>query len=139
MKRYVRAMATINPQMCDQFGVYVEVEQGGEGPVPHVHVYWDKSRSLRKCSYVRLDKAEYSDHHKQPSKPLPRNVKKVFMDVMSKEWPGMYLETNDGTPVRGTGYQRAVQIWSDTYESGSYDKFKLDENGLPVMPNYNKL
>ena len=139
MKRYVRAIATINSQMCDQFGVYVEVEQGEQGPVPHVHVYWDRSRIPRRCSYVRLDMAEYSDYHKQPSKPLPKQVKKVFLDVTAKEWSGMYLETNDGTPVRGTGYQRAFQIWADTYESGSYDKFKLDERGLPVMPNYDKL
>ena len=138
MKCYVRAMETINPQMCDQFGVYVEVEQGGEGPVPHVHVYWDKSRSPRKCSYVRLDKAEYSDHHKQPSKPLPRQVKKVFLDVMTKEW-GRPSVLENGTSVTLTGYQRAVDVWVDTYESGSYDKFKLDEQGLPVMPNYNRL
>lgn len=51
----------------------------------------------------------------------------------------MYLETNEGLPVKGTEYRCAVQIWSDTYESGSYDKFKLDEQGLPVMFNYNWL
>lgn len=39
----------------------------------------------------------------------------------------------------GTGYERAVDIWVDTFEDGSYDKFTLDDNGVPVMPNYDEL
>ena len=38
-------MAIINPKMCKQLSIQVEVEQRDEGPVPHVHVYLDKTRN----------------------------------------------------------------------------------------------
>ena len=37
-------MAIINPKMCKQLSIQVEVEQRDEGPVPHVHVYLDKTK-----------------------------------------------------------------------------------------------
>lgn len=27
-------------------------------------------------------------------------------------------------------------MWVKAHEHGSYDKFNLDENGLPIMPDY---
>ena len=50
MKRLIRykqieAMSIVNPTLCDQLSVQVEVEQRNEGPIPHVHVYLDKSRN----------------------------------------------------------------------------------------------
>ncbi len=47
-----------------------------------------------------------------------------------------FMETNDGEIVRLTGYQSAVKIWSDIFENGSFDKFKLDERGVPVQLDY---
>ena len=39
----------------------------------------------------------------------------------------------------GTGYERAVDIWVDAFEDGSYEKSTLDTNGAPVMPDYETL
>ena len=55
-------MALINPQLTEQCGILVEVFQRDEGPIPHVHVFHDKTRNPKKRSWVRLDKPEYSDH-----------------------------------------------------------------------------
>ena len=47
-----------------------------------------------------------------------------------------FMETNDEKIVRLTGYQSAVKIWSDTFENGSFDKFTLDEKGIPIQLDY---
>lgn len=142
MKRYlhdqdtIEAMSTINPQLCKKLQIQVEVEQLDEGPIPHVHVYHDSSRSKKKCSYIRLDKAEYMPNHN--SIPLTRKVKKQFLELMKSNW-GCTQVLENGNVVTLTGYQRAVEIWCDTFEEGSYDKFELDDNGLPKMPDYSSL
>lgn len=136
---YVVAMATINPQLCKKFGIAVEVEQRDEGPIPHLHVYWDSTRNPRKCSYIRLDKPEYSDHHGEVSKPLPKECKKQFLEIMNSEWPKTFHELADGTVKKATGYEAAVDTWVDTYENGSYDKFTLDNDGNLVALDYSTL
>lgn len=133
------AMATINPQLCKEFGIDVEVEQRNEGPIPHLHVYHDRARNPDKCSYIRLDKAEYSDHHKKPSIPLPRKLKKEFIEIMETEWPKQVHVSPNGSMRVATGYEAAVDTWVDTYEQGDYSKFTVDQNGDPVMPDYSQL
>ena len=75
-------MAIINPKMCKQLSIQVEVEQRDEGSVPHVHVYLDKTRNKKNCSFVRLDKPEYCTHHKD-GKPLNRKQKEEFIELMN--------------------------------------------------------
>lgn len=54
MKKWIKcsqpifAMATINPQLNTEFGIFVEVFQNNEDSIPHAHVYHDKSRNKRK-------------------------------------------------------------------------------------------
>ena len=60
----LKEMAIINPRLCNQLTIQVEIEQRDEGPIPHVHVYHDKTRNPKECSYIRLDKCAYSEHHK---------------------------------------------------------------------------
>lgn len=146
MKRYIRgiestsgldpveAMAQINPQLGQKLTIRVDVVQGSEGPIPHMHVYHNKTLNPKECSYVRLDKAAYSEHHKD-NKPLPDKLKEQFLLVMTTVWPKHYIETTEGAR-RATGYEAAVDIWSDTYEGGSYAKFHLDDTGAPIMPDY---
>lgn len=137
MKRYICAMSTINPKFCNANGFQVEIEQRDEGPIPHVHVYWDPERNPEKCSYVRLDKAEYSNHHKD-NKPMPRKIKDKFVKLMYSPWKNKTMVDNNGHIVYLTGYQEAVNIWVDTYED-DYSKFNLDDNGIPIMPDYSLL
>lgn len=131
------AMALINPQLCKQLTIHVELEQENEGPIPHLHVYHDRTRNPKKCSYVRLDKPEYSPHHRD-APPLPRKLKNEFIKLMNDTWGNYEVQTPSG-PKFLTGYQRAVDIWVETFEDGDYSKFNLDENGLPIVPDYTQL
>lgn len=135
--RSIEAMAIINPTLCKSKTIQVELEQTSEGPVPHLHVYHDKTRNPKSCSYVRLDKAEYSPHHKD-SQPLPRELKEEFIEVMTEPWSKHVVETVSGTRT-ATGYEAAVGIWAETYEDDNFSKFEIDEDGELVMPDYSKL
>lgn len=142
-KEPIMAMATINPKLCEQKSIRVEVVQGGEGPSPHVHVYWNNG----KVSYVSLIDAAYSDHHDEENTPFRAKQKSEFIEIMSKIWKKYAIELNsldsNGNPTGdtyftpATGYEAAVQIWCDTY--GGEDKFNYDTDGRPIMPDYNKL
>ena len=123
----IEAMAIINPKLSNNRTIQIEVEQRDEGSIPHVHVYHDKSRNPNKCSYIRLDRAEYSTHHKD-NIPLPKNLKDEFIEIME-------------TPFRkySSGYEQAVETWADTYESGSFDKFPTDADGNLIIPDYAQL
>ena len=131
-------MAIINPKMCKQLTIQVEVEQRNEGEIPHVHVYHDKTRNPKKCSYIRLDTCEYSKHHSD-NIPLPAKLKKQFVDLMNSNCRGYFIYDNKDKPHPATGYQAAVQIWAETFEDGSLDKFKLDDNGLIIQIDYSNL
>lgn len=127
----VEAMSTINPQLNRQLSIDVVVFDNDEGPIPHVHVYLDKTRDPRKCAVVRLDRAEYSTHHGEPVVKMNKNQKREFLRIMKSQWNSRLSS--------GTGYERAVDIWVDAFEDGSYEKFTLDTNGVPVMPDYETL
>ena len=53
-------MEIINPVLCKNSSIEIEVEQRNEVIIPHMHVYLDKTRDPKNCAYVRLDKAEYA-------------------------------------------------------------------------------
>lgn len=135
----ISAMALINPRLCKSRTILVEVEQLDEGPIPHVHVYHDKTRDPKRCSYIRLDKAEYLTHHGgSKGIPFPPNLKKEFIEVMNSPWERHLIETSSGIRP-ATGYEAAVLIWEDTYEDGSLDKFEVDEEGKLIIPDYGRL
>ena len=135
VKQPVEAMAIINPKLCDKLSVQIELEQRNEGPIPHLHVYLDKSRNPMKCAYIRLDKAGYSPHHK--SAKMSKKNKKDFIRIMTELTDKSYVESiTDPSKIRkSTGYEDAVSIWMDTYY-GSEKYFKFDQDGFPIMPDY---
>ena len=134
-EEYLVEMAIINPKLCRNLTIQVEVEQRDEGPIPHIHVYHDKTRNPKKCSYVRLDIAEYAPHH--DIIPLPRKLKKEFLKYASAP-SGDYMKDNEGNIVELTGYQSAVKTWVETFED-DYSKFQLDEKGIIVPLDYKDL
>ena len=142
MKRLLRsitAMATINPQLCANRTIRIEVEQRNEGPIPHLHVYHDNTRSKSKCSYIRLDKVAYSDHHgKDKIVILPRKLKEEFVELMNSPWESYIIQTSNGYRP-ATWYEAAVKIWEDTFEGGNLDKFPTDENGDIIQLDYSDL
>ena len=135
-EQYLVEMAIVNPAECDQLTIQVEVEQRNEGPIPHLHVYHNKHRNPKECSYIRLDKVAYAPHH--DIIPLPRKLKKQFIHLMNLP-ADEYMKDNNGNIVELNGYQSAVRIWSNTFEHKSLSKFKLDENGIPITLDYRKL
>lgn len=128
------AMAIINPQLCKQKSIHIELEQRDEGPIPHLHVYLDKTRNPKNCAYVRLDKAEYSTHHKD-GKHFNKRQKKDFIEIMTSIWPkSATFSILDNSMKVATGYQAAVETWKDTF--GETMPFKYDTEGFPIMPDY---
>ena len=134
-EEYLVEMAIINPKMCRNLTIQVEVEQRNEGPIPHLHVYHDKSRNPRKCSYIRLDEVAYAPHHDEIK--LPEKLKSQFIELMTAP-SNDYMENNKGTVVKLNGYQTAVKTWVDTFED-DYSKFNLDEDGIVIPLDYTKL
>lgn len=135
--RPINCMSKINPSLTENLSIEVIIWDGNEGEIPHVHVYHDKTRNKRKCSVVRLNKAEYSSHHKF-NIAMPKDVKRQFIQVMTAVWPGRSI-LEKGKYRHATGYEAAVIEWVGAFEHGSYEKFRLDDNGVPVMPDYDKL
>lgn len=142
MKRIVKgsesifAMAIINPRLCKQLSIQPELEQRDEGPIPHLHVYLDKTRNPKNCAYIRLDKAEYAPHHK--SRKLSKLQKKEFLEVMSEITPkSLTVSITSGESKPATGYQHAVETWIETF--GETIKFTYDDKGFLIMPDYSVL
>lgn len=129
------AITIINPLFCKKQKLQVEVHQGNEGPVPHMHVYHDETRNPAKCSCVRLDKCEYAPGHEFTK--MPRRIKKKFIKLMNA--PTNYgMKGKDGKIKPANGYQAAVQIWADTFEE-DLSKFNTDDNGYIIPVDYSKL
>ena len=135
----VEAMSRINPQLLENLSIEVVMYDENEGQIPHVHVYLDKTRDPRKCAVVRLDKAEYSTHHGEPAVRMDKEQKREFIKSMTSKWNKYALQGDDGSYYTPTGYQMCVNIWADAFEGNSYEKFTLDTNGVPVMPDYEAL
>lgn len=133
----VETMSRINPQLLENLSIEVVMYDENEGQIPYVHVYHDKTKNKKNRSVVRLDRAEYSSHHGYPVK-LNKQQKRQFVQVMSTVWPKHFVETNTGVRP-ATGYEYCVVTRANAFEDGSYDKFTLDDNGVPIMPDYDTL
>lgn len=142
----VTAMATVNPQLCRQSGIRVEVIQSGEGPAPHVHVYREKGKA-GECSCISLTEPKYAVHHSVCVR-LTRHERDEFANIMSSVWDKYFIELrrpdehgnsiNRTYTVKATGYEAAVMIWCDTY-ADSEKYFHFDTEGRPLMPDYSRL
>lgn len=133
----IDCMAIINPQMCRNSSIQIEVEQANEGPIPHLYVYLDKTRNPKNCSYVRLDAAEYSPHHKD-GKRLKGKQKSEFIKILSSIWKDEFIRSIITDEIReATGYERAVRTWIATF--GETIPFNYDNDGFPIMPDYTRL
>lgn len=66
--KHIVEIAIINPKMCKQLSIQVEIEQRDYGSIQHFHVYLDNTRNKKNCSYIRLDIPEYCCHHKDGKK-----------------------------------------------------------------------
>ena len=88
-------------------------------------------------SCISLTKAEYAKHHDNLPK-LSGNEKKKFVSVMSSPCNAPLKDAN-GELKEGNGYQYAVYLWVRAHENGSYEKFNVGEDGLPIMPDYSSL
>ena len=134
-EQYLVEMAIINPRLCRQLTIQVEVEQRDEGPIPHLHVYHNKYRNPKECSYIRLDRVEYAPHHDVVQ--LPKKLKEQFIRLMNEPC-NAYMKDTDGNTVELNGYQSAVKTWVETFED-DYAKFNLDEKGIPITLDYEEL
>lgn len=129
-------MEIINPVLCKNSSIEIEVEQRNEGIIPHMHVYLDKTRDPKNCAYVRLDKAEYTPHH--VSKEFSKKKKREFLSIMEANWDLHFIRSKTTDAIKeASGYEAAVQTWIETY--GETLPFTYDAEGYLVMPNYNSL
>ena len=135
-EQYLVEMAIINPSECKKLTIQVEVEQRDEGPIPHLHVYHNKNRNPKECSYVRLDKVGYAPHHDLIK--LNKKLKSQFVHLMNMPCDE-YMKDKNGNIVELNGYQNAVRIWVSTFEDKDLSKFNLDENGIPITLDYEEL
>ena len=53
-EEYLTEMAIINPKLCRNSTIQVEIEQRNEGPIPHIHVYHDKTRNPKKMFICKI-------------------------------------------------------------------------------------
>lgn len=135
-KESICCMSVINPRLCNQRSIHIEIEQRDEGPIPHIHVYLDKTRNPRNCVYVRLDKAELMPGH--DSAKMNKKQKKEFLEIMTTIAPKTYTVSDiTGEERKATGYQNAVELWIETY--GETVSFPRDDEGFPLMPDYDAM
>lgn len=78
---FFREMAEIYPKYNDDHNIKrnrfkVTIVQGGEGSVPHIHVYFEHKGSKEDVTYICLGKAEYAPHHMNKTKILNSKEKK---------------------------------------------------------------
>ena len=112
IKQPIEAMAIINPRLCRELSIQVELEQSNEGPIPHLHVYLDKTKMSKKN-------------------------KKDFLKLMHapNRSSTIYSIFDEDKFHVANGYETAVNTWIDTYP-GSEKYFRFDQEGFPVMPDY---
>lgn len=131
-------LALINPRLCKKLSIKVAVEQHDtETTIPYLHVFLDNTWNLKNCAFVRLDKPEYVPE-KNPIR-LSTKQKEELIYILTSEskyhWITSIVDKNNIKIA--TGYEVAVQVWTDTYEENN--KIQYDKNGFPVMPDYTRL
>lgn len=131
-------LALINPGLCKKLSIKVAIEQHDPEPtVSYLHVFLDNTWNLKKCTFVRLDKPEYVVEKNVIR--LSAKQKEELIYIMTSEWQMQYIASimDEHHTKTATGYEAAVQIWTETYEKK--DKIRYDKNGFPIMPDYTRL
>lgn len=116
--------------------------EGKEGPVPHVHVFYDRKDSKnhgknKHIAYICLGTAEYAPQHLKETKILNSQEKKDLVKFFNTE-RDLYKKDNNGNLYRMTCWEEAVDRWIQN-KRGSEKFFEVDENGRFIMPDYMEL
>lgn len=142
-ERFFREMAEIYPKYNQDHNIKgnrrfrMSVVEGGEGPVPHVHVYYEHKGSKEDVAYICLGKAEYSPQHIKETKILNSREKKDLIKFFETQ-RDVFIKDKNGELFQLTCWYEAVRIWINAY--GNADAFDVDEEtGLYIMPDYTKL
>lgn len=136
-------MAEIYPKYIEQKRPKVKfriaVVQGGEGPVPHMHMYFASKSEKREefISYPCLHEAIYAPQHPN-GKRLNAQERKALVEFLNTFRKGAFTADAKGDPIPCNCWREAVDIWLMTYgdEKGL---FRYDEDGELVMPDYSEL
>lgn len=125
-------------------GFKVCVYENKEGPIPHVHIYYDKKGEknhgkTKTVAYVCLAKAEYAKSHIKETKILNSDERKALVAYFKTEIPDEYGKDKNGNIYQRTCWEGCVKHWIDE-NPGSEENFKVDkETGRFVMPDYSEL
>ena len=139
-------MAEIYPKYNDDHNIKrnrfkVSVVQGGEGPVPHVHVYFEHKDSKQDVAYICLGSNEYSPQHDKETKILNSQERKALVKFFNTFQKGVFISSKDGNPIPANCWQECVDIWIKTYRPEDPTRyFEVDEEtGLYIMPDYSEI
>lgn len=131
-------ISIINPRLCKKVSIKVAIEQHDtETTIPYLHVFLDNMWDLKNCAFVRLDKPEYVPE-KNSIRLSTKQKEELIYILMSESkyhWTTSIVDKNNIKIA--TGYEVAVQVWTDTYEENN--KIQYDKYGFPVMPDYTRL
>nr|WP_300892883.1 hypothetical protein [uncultured Acetatifactor sp.] len=125
-------------------GFKVCVYEGDEGPIPHVHVYYEHKEmknhgNTKTVAYVCLGTAEYAPQHRKETKELNSKERKALVKFFSTEIPNRFAKDKKGNLYPITCWEECVQHWIDE-NPGSEKYFEVDEEtGLYSMPDYSEL
>lgn len=146
-------MAEIYPNYNTHYNVGGKVSfrmcvvQGDEGPVPHVHIYYnnkgDKNHGkVKTVAYVCLGKNEYAPQHEDETKVLSSKERKALVAFFNTKVPEIYGKDKNDNVYQLTCWQYAVRIWDDSYgeKYGMKQYFEVDEEtGLYKMPDFSNI
>ena len=141
--RFFLEMAEIYPAYNDDNNIKKRIFQvsvftgNSEGPVPHMHVFYDGKKNKANTAFICLGKAEYAPQHKKTTKILNSQEIKDLITFLTTKIP-KYYELGDITC-----WEAAVKLWlsgqDKKYMSTWKKYFDTDENGNIIMPDYTKL
>lgn len=142
-------MAEIYPQYnkdnnIKSAGFRVCVFENKEGPIPHVHIYYEHKGetnhgTIKTVAYVRLDRAEYAPQHEDETKVLNSKERKNLVKFFSTEMPDVYGRDKNEKFYQRTCWEECVRHWIDE-NPGSEKYFDIDEEtGRFIMPDYSEL
>lgn len=146
---FFKEMAEIYPKYNEEHNIKTNrfkvcVFEGTEGPIPHVHVYFDQKDTknhgnIKSVAYICLATPKYAPQHEKETKILNYQERKALVQFFNTEIPNSYGKDNKGNFYQKTCWQACVEHWIDE-NSGSEKYFEIDKNtGFYIMPDYTKL
>lgn len=112
----------------------IDIMQCGEGPIPQMNITMINGE----VAYVRPDKPEYADQHKNTTYKLNSKQKRELQARMDKIWKNHAIVSKISDDMKiSSVHEAAVDIWIDTY--GGEDFFEFTEDGYPDRVDYTQL